>query len=928
MPCSVLRPNASTGWSAGWYLVQGAGWQTEPASPAALRLRAMYIQGATDNIPLTPVDSKGALSCVVLLKYPCGDLSIECEGYPATAQVEHLSLRPIGRLEAATRMLMSLLHPKGRRDWRLFSGSLGKMFIAALRGDLTRSGEVLLWHYHASIGAHSSTEPADASFVPCGLGTRLFWPGTIQAELRPVRDLRAHADEHGFWEWETTGEDPQFRLALPGGISGLLTGWYLVSGHLEIRSGRILAPCLYPAYGHEEAPGSMIRLPEPDYGGKIHGLVLLKYDASGLRFDPTTRHARFVIRQFRIERIARFTALMVMLDGNKREDGRQDWPALARECGKFVATAYRLGLRPAADVVRDSYERRLLPNQPHYDDWVKRYDTLTPADINSLEQRAASCPATPLISILLPVYETPECWLRRCLDSVLQQAYQHWELCIADDASPSAHVRKVLREYEKRDIRIHVTYRSRNGHIAEASATALAMARGGYIALLDHDDELRPHALLEVAETIVAKPHVELIYSDEDKLDQDGRRCQPYFKPDWNPDLLLSQNYICHFTVIRTDRVRAVGGFRKGFEGSQDHDLILRCTEGLGGGQIHHIPKVLYHWRAIAGSTALERGAKDYASNAGALAVTDHLRRTGANATVSELAHGHYRVHWPVPDPAPKVCLLIPTRDKVELLRRCIDSLLRRTRYRNFEIVVVDNQSSEPAALAYLDELGESGAVKVLEYDAPFNYSAINNWAAAQCDGELLCLLNNDIEVISEGWLDEMVGNALRPEVGAVGALLYYPDDTIQHAGVILGLGGVANHAYVGKHAGYAGHGARALVAQNLSAVTGACLVVRRSVYEQVGGLDERLQVAFNDIDFCLRLVSAGYRNVWTPFAKLYHHESASRGVEDTEQKIRRFQDEAHFMEKTWGELLQHDPAYNPNFSLQETGFEFAQPRA
>jgi GT2 family glycosyltransferase len=293
---------------------------------------------------------------------------------------------------------------------------------------------------------------------------------------------------------------------------------------------------------------------------------------------------------------------------------------------------------------------------------------------------------------------------------------------------------------------------------------------------------------------------------------------------------------------------------------------------------------------------------------------------------VEQLPHGHYRVHWPIPSPAPKVSLIVPTRDRVELLRMCVESLLEKTRYPNFEVLVVDNRSADPEALAYLASLRGRDRVRVMSYDAPFNYSAINNLAAANCDGQVLGLVNNDIEVISEDWLDELVGHALRPDVGAVGAMLYYPDRTIQHAGVILGLGGIANHAYVGQPAGYPGHGARGKVAQNLSAVTAACVVVRREVFEEVGGLDEAFEVAFNDVDFCLRLLSRGYRNVWTPFAELYHHESASRGRDDSEEKARRFQGEVRRMERRWGDFLHADPAYNPNMSLEIPGFELAQP--
>ncbi|GAB2492553.1 hypothetical protein GCM10027084_01410 [Pseudoxanthomonas sangjuensis] len=532
----------------------------------------------------------------------------------------------------------------------------------------------------------------------------------------------------------------------------------------------------------------------------------------------------------------------------------------------------------------------------------------------------------PMISVLVPAYQTPERWLRRCIDSVLAQVYPKWQLCLADDASPDPGVMRVLREYAARDSRINVMRRERNGHISEASNSALELARGEYVALLDHDDELRPHALLEMAEAIAATSDVGLLYSDEDKIDGDGRRFDPYFKPDWDPDLLRSQNYICHLTVIRTDLVRAVGGFRKGFEGSQDHDLILRCTERLLPSQIVHIPKVLYHWRAIPGSTALSRDAKDYAASAGVRAVAEQLSRCATGALAEELSHGHYRVRWPLPESLPKVSLVIPTRDKANLLRQCIDSILQRSTYNNFEILIVDNGSSEPDAIDYLASLKGERRIRVLRYDKPFNYSAINNWAVSQCDGEVIGLVNNDIEVITPDWLEEMVSHAVRTDVGAVGAMLYYPGDTIQHAGVVLGIHGVAAHVYGGLPRGYPGHGGRARVAQGLSAVTGACLLVLRDRYELVGGLDERLAVAFNDIDFCLRLRQAGFRNVWTPFAELYHHESASRGAEDTEEKRQRFSGEIEFMCRRWGTSLQADPAYNVNLSLDSRNFELSVP--
>ncbi len=684
-----------------------------------------------------------------------------------------------------------------------------------------------------------------------------------------------------------------------------------------------MVPHLLVGYDRGLDGDAQISLPTPDVRGRIRVLVLFKYDVTSLQFCPTFGSARFQVNGFELRRISRLRALRYML-GPGAGDGRA---APARWSG-YLSDLATKGLSSATDALYRDYRRRILRGQPgDYASWAARFDTLT-ADVGAdLKARASRLgPDAPLISVLLPVYQTPERWLRKCIESVMNQAYQRWQLCIVDDASPDGQVMAVLREYAARDRRIEVARRTQNGHISEASNSALTLARGSFVALLDHDDELRPHALIEVAEAIVSQPGLALLYTDEDKIDAKGHRFDPYFKPDFDPDLLRSQNYVCHLTVIRTDLVRLVGGFRVGFEGSQDHDLILRCTEHLLPGQIRHIPKVLYHWRAIEGSTALSREAKDYASSAGARAVGEHLERLHPGARVEELSHGHYRVRWPLPEPPPKVSLIIPTRDRVDLLRTCVDSILVNSSYPSFEILIVDNQSSDPAAIDYLGRVDRDDRVRVLRFDAPFNYSAINNWAIRQCDGEIVGLVNNDIEVISPDWLEEMASHALRPDVGAVGAMLYYPDDTIQHAGVVLGVHGVAAHRYAGMPRGYPGHGGRARVAQQLSAVTGACLLVRREAFDRVGGLDESLQVAFNDIDFCLRLQEAGYRNIWTPFAELYHHESASRGSEDTEEKKRRFAKEVELMQRRWGAQLRCDPAYNPNLSLTSTSSELSVP--
>ncbi|MCX2803335.1 glycosyltransferase [Microbulbifer thermotolerans] len=532
----------------------------------------------------------------------------------------------------------------------------------------------------------------------------------------------------------------------------------------------------------------------------------------------------------------------------------------------------------------------------------------------------------PLISLLLPTFNTDVTLLKACIDSVLAQTYSHWQLCIADDASTDPAVRECLSEYQQRDARIKVVFREENGHIAAASNSALALAEGDFVALLDHDDTLAPHALGRVATVLQSNPEALLVYSDEDKIGEDGKRFDPHFKPGWNPDLLLSQNYIWHLTVLSRELVNRVGGFRLGTEGSQDHDLLLRCMPYLQASNVVHIPEILYHWRAIEGSTAQSSSSKDYAAEAGLRAVGDYLQAAWSGATVEPgTAPNTYRVRWPVPNSEPLVSLLVPTRDGYDILKPCIDAILTRTDYRNFELLILDNQSRCENTLNYLREVADDPRVSVHRWDYPFNYSAINNFGATFARGEILGLINNDIEPINSDWLTEMVAHACRPEIGCVGAKLYYPNDTIQHGGVILGIGGVAGHSHKYFQRDDYGYFSRLHLVQNLSAVTGACLLLRKSVFEEVGGLDEEnLAVAFNDVDLCLKVREAGYRNLWTPYAELYHHESVSRGADNTTAKRRRAQREAEYMRRRWGSLLDNDPAYNPNLTLVYEDFSLA----
>jgi O-antigen biosynthesis protein len=558
------------------------------------------------------------------------------------------------------------------------------------------------------------------------------------------------------------------------------------------------------------------------------------------------------------------------------------------------------------------------PSDEVYREWISRYDTIDDEGVLQMRAVISGLVRKPLISVIVPVYNSDPVLLREMIESVTAQVYPHWELCIADDASTNPEVREILQAAASADSRIKLAFRAENGHISEASNTALTLATGEFVALLDHDDLLSRHALFMVALYSTRHPDASMFYSDEDKLDAGGNRTMPFFKSDWNPELFLSRNMFSHLGVFSLELVRRVGGFRRGFEGSQDYDLALRCVEVAGDHAVVHIPHILYHWRIVAGSTAGSGREKPYAQVAARRAVEEHLNRQRLPATLEE-PYEHlpvFRIRHAIPQPEPLVSIIIPTRDGVELLRQCIDSIQKRTLYRRYEIIVMDNGSEKPQTLSYLERLDSTENIRVIRDSSPFNFSALNNRAAAEARGAYLCLLNNDIEVISTDWLHEMVSLASRQGTGAVGACLWYPDDKLQHGGVIVGLGGVAGHMHHMLPRGQSGYFQRAIVTQNLSAVTAACLVVSKRAYDEVGGLNESLAVAFNDVDFCLRLDDAGYRNVWTPYAELYHHESATRGSDMEPSKYQRFLNEIHIMETRWGHLFGSDPAYNPNLSL------------
>ncbi len=555
---------------------------------------------------------------------------------------------------------------------------------------------------------------------------------------------------------------------------------------------------------------------------------------------------------------------------------------------------------------------RFQTDDVDYEEWYRNHKPL----MEELQkQQKKIFDYMPLISILVPVYNTPEEFLKQMIQSVRKQTYGNWELCIANASPDNVRLTEILKIAKNGDRRIKVVDVPENEGIAQNTNAALKTASGEYVGFLDHDDLLTPDALYEMVKAINENNRPEALYSDEDKVPTDlSEHFQPHLKPDFNKDLLRSNNYITHFFVAAKRLIERVGSLDAAYNGAQDYELILRCTEQADG--IVHVPRILYHWRVHKASTADNPASKMYAFDAGKRAIEAHLRRCGESGTVSHKKDlGFYRVKYEIQG-NPLVSIIIPNKDQADTLEQCLKSIEKST-YRNYEIIIVENNSTKEETFAYYKRI-ESDRIKVIYWPDEFNYSAINNFGVKHAKGDYLLLLNNDVEVITEDWLEELVANCQRKDVGIVGAKLYYPDDTIQHAGIVIGIGGVAGAVFVGMPRVYSGYLHKASIQQNLSAVTAACMIVKRSLYEKLGGLEEKkLKVAFNDVDFCLRARDKGYLVVYNPYVELYHYESKSRGTEDSKQKVRRFQDEIEYMRSHWLKLLKEgDPMYNPNLTL------------
>lgn len=598
--------------------------------------------------------------------------------------------------------------------------------------------------------------------------------------------------------------------------------------------------------------------------------------------------------------------------------GKIQWSKMVKKLSPYtIQKGFRYlkhyGIKEFWIRLHERFEPEEVPYEPWYEAYVPDEETLN-------RQRKRKFSNAPLISVVVPAYHTPPLFLRQMLDSLIAQTYGGWELCIANGSPDDKEMEAVLEEYEKRDGRIRHENLKENLGIAENTNAAFRMAKGEFIGLLDHDDLLAPNALYEIALALEKNPEADVVYTDEDKVTTDLKEhFQPHLKPDFNLDLLRSNNYICHFFTVRREIVEKAGGFRKEFDGAQDYDFIFRCAEEAR--KILHIPEILYHWRTHKESTADNPASKMYAFEAGKRAIEAHLKRTGTDGEVSHTPDlGFYRVKYPVKG-EPLVSIIIPNKDEKESLEACLKSIWEKTTYKNYEIIVVENNSTSEEIFRYYKEISQKG-VRLLRWKKEFNYSAINNFGAAHAKGEFLLFLNNDVTVITSDWLTELAGLCQRKEVGAAGVKLLYPDNTIQHAGCVIGIGGIAGHMFVDMPANRTGYLHKASLLQDMSAVTAACMMVKKQVFDQVGGFTEELAVAFNDVDLCLKINKAGSLVVYDPYVQLYHMESKTRGAEDSKEKVRRFQTEIEYMRCHWLDILKNgDPYYNKNLSLTKWNY-------
>jgi glycosyltransferase involved in cell wall biosynthesis len=746
----------------------------------------------------------------------------------------------------------------------------------------------------------------------------------IRVGLKPDNHVVVINESKG--EYKATGNAPSFELTfVPMSSRG---AWYYLEAALVRHNGSRETYIVADIRGNKERFTIPI---STNLRGTVREVIYLPANIIALHWFPTAAPGLFSQSQLLLHRISPIESILRRVTRVLFDYWRF----------KGSASAFHAGLIGLLAIgnLQDAYQRtatlrikRLTGN--NYSAFIALNDILKKADIRAMRKQLSQLPLQPIISLIMPVNDPIEGFFLAAIDSVFGQIYPHWELLLVGDITSDQNIHIIANEQLGKSGRVKVITVQPGTDTAAAFNIALEQAQGEFVFRLDQHDLVPPHALFLLAREISKHPDAELIYTDDDSINDTNQRIDPRFKPDWNPELFFSYNYLGKLTLYRQARVLDLGGYRPGFEGAEDYDLSLRYLKDVPASRIRHIPKILYHSRttgqplASIPSPPRERGGErgegsGAAHQSGKRALEAYFEGSGT-IVVDGPAPGLYHIKYPLPAQLPLVSIIIPTRDRADILRACITSIQQKTDYENWEMLVVDNQSVESDTLDYFKIIKSDSRIKIIRYEKPFNYGAMNNYATQYAKGEILALLNNDVEVIAEEWLTEMVGHVLRPGVGAVGAKLLYSNGTVQHAGVILGLGGVAGHAHKYLKGDDHGYCHRAVVAQNLSAVTGACLVVKKKHYQEVGGLNEtELVVALSDVDFCLKLLAAGYRNVFTPYALLYHHESISRGIDDTPDKHALFIRESEYMKKTWGKMLQQDSAYNPNLTQEFEDFSF-----
>lgn len=721
---------------------------------------------------------------------------------------------------------------------------------------------------------------------------------TINDNLKKKKDI-----------YEALNDDPNFLLRLEKSIE---KGFHIIKFKINLRSNKKKFNArLYIDYGQGFNEKETVDLLGQN-GKEITKILKFEKTIKAIRFDPIDHKDSFTLEEFNIASLPDSLAEDLMLISLMDEKG------IIPNTKKDIKKIYL------------DYESIYSAenNNIDYNEWIENVEKPNSPTKHEVSKHLESFKHLPFFSIIMSITNKNEENLRSCLNSVINQSYPNWEFCIVNSCFNNTNIDNILDEYAKKDTRIKLKRSPENINISETMNLAFQFSTGDFIALISQLDQLAYHSLYFIALEIKKHPNGHFFYSDEDQINSDGIRHSPHFKSDWNPDLFYSQNYISNLAVYKADVIKKVGGFHSDFEAGQDYDLLLRSLSYIDGSQIHHIPRILYHRRKNENTDHIDSNENKEIEKSELKALRNHFKTNSINDITVEagMVSNSYKVNWPIPTPAPKVSLLMPTRDQKEITEVAVRSILKKTTYSNFEIVILDNGSTNPNTLEFFSRIQiEDERVSVISYNHPFNYSAINNFGVANTKSELVGLINNDIEVINSDWLTEMVRQAIRPEIGCVGAKLYYHNDTIQHGGVVLGIGGVASHSHKNFSSNSDGYFNRLQLVQNYSAVTAACLIIKRKLYEKVNGLDEKnLRVAYNDIDFCLRIKTLGLRNIWTPYAKLYHYESISRGADDINpEKLERLKNESQYMLHKWGHILDNDDCYNNNLTKKSDDFSF-----